>query len=291
MRRAAACAAAVLMMLTAGGCGAPKYHYEVRRDLSVWFTNADSVIQSVREGLKSRSPRITVTYSSESGNMDDIPAVISEIMMYAMSETDDPCEGDYLYHQYGGYELEYACETQGGSRRYTVEILPCYYTDPSQEEAVTQKVGGILEGILSDGMTDEEKVRAIYGYVYENVSYDRVHKKNEHYHLKSTAYAALMNGCAVCQGYSVLMYRLLREAGLDARVITGMADGEYHAWNIVRLAEGYYNIDVTWDVLTGTHDNFLKGEESFSLRHIRDEKYAAESFCKKYPMSDTDKSY
>lgn len=275
------------------GCSAPQYHYEVRRDLSVYFENADSVIQSVRDAFTRRSPKITIEYSSRGDNMEDIPALVNEIVTFAMSETYDPGEGDYLYHQYGGYELGYSrTEQSGGRYSYIITLVPEYYTTAEQEQKVTGRVAEIIRELGVSDKTDLEKVRAVYDYIYENVSFDRVHAKNEHYHLKTTAYAALFHRTAVCQGYCVLMYRLLRELGVDCRVITGMAvrenSSEYHAWNIVRLGGTYYNMDITWDRQTETHDYFLRSDKAFSADHIRDEEYAAAEFYEKYPMSETD---
>lgn len=293
MKRAGALLTAMALIIAgAASCDAPKYRYEVRKDLSVYFSNADSVIQSMREAFRERCPEISVEYTSHGDSMDDIPAVMSELVKFAMSETDDPCEGDYMYHQYGGYSLEYSRTDGADSHSYTVKLIPEYYTDAGQEEQVTGSVRSILAELQTGGMTEAERVRAIYDYVYENVKYDKVHAKNPHYHLKTTAYAALFNGCAVCQGFSVLMYRLLREAGINARVITGTAvndkGSEYHAWNIAEIGGKYYNIDITWDVQRGTHDYFLKSDSSFSADHIRDSEYQTEDFYEKYPMSDKD---
>ena len=277
------------------GCDAPEYHYEVRRDLSVYFGNADSVIQSVRTALRSHSPGITITYRSDRDNMDDIPALIKETVTFAMSETNDPREGDYIYWQYGGYELEYSYEKSSGGYEYSIYIIPKYYTDIKQEQTVSEMTADILLSLSLEGRTDREKVRLIYEYVRDNVKYDIIHKKNDHYHLKNTAYAALVNGCAVCQGFSVLMYRLLREAGINARIIAGNAvsDGgsEYHAWNIAEIEGKYYNIDVTWASLTGSDDYYMKGEESFSKDHIRGAEYSQTSFYRSYPMSLGDLEY
>ena len=133
------------------------------------------------------------------------------------------------------------------------------------------------------------KIRKIYQYVYENVAYDRVHKEKKHKHLKTTAYAALKYRTAVCQGYAVLMYRLLREAGVRTRIITGTATlvsgkKERHAWNIVEYQGVFYNLDVTWDRVTGTEECFMKEEQDFP-NHARDEKYQTEEFEKAYPMA------
>ena len=281
LRCIAAFAAACIIVLS--GCSAPEYHYEVRKDLSVCFGNADSVIQTIREAFVSRSPRITIEYTSSGDNMDDIPALVNELVTFAMSETDHPCEGDYLYHQYGGYSLGYShTKAADGGFAYLITLVPEYYTTAEQESEVTERVNDIVRQLGADDMTDLEKVRAVYDYIYDNVSFDLVHAKNDHYHLKTTAYAALVHRTAVCQGYSVLMYRLLRELGVDCRVITGTAlgenTGEYHAWNIVGLGGTYYNVDITWDRQTETHDYFLRGEETFSADHIRDAEYSAAEF-------------
>jgi hypothetical protein len=100
----------ILFILTAVICPSdtPKYHYETRRDLSIYFTNSDSVIEAIRNGLRRRDERMIVSYKSHIDNMADINALISELMECAFSETDDPQEGDYIYHQYGGYELQYS---------------------------------------------------------------------------------------------------------------------------------------------------------------------------------------
>ena len=292
-RRGIITAALCAAVLLSGGCTqAELRHFDVRRDLSVYFANADSVIDAMRQGFAQHSAGITVTYRSSSDNMEDIPAVMRELVRFALSETDDPREGDYIYHQYGGYELGYNCTETDGSYSYEITVIPDYYTTPAQEETVTERVREVLSSLELDGKSEAQKAAAIYGWVYDNVSYDKVHRKNPHYHLKSTAYAALVNGCAVCQGYSVLMYRLLREAGLDCRVITGYAhsgeESEYHAWNIVRLGTAYYNIDVTWDRQRGTHDFFLKGESGFSETHIRDAEFSSDGFLAQYPMSEND---
>ena len=140
--------------------------------------------------------------------------------------------------------------------------------------------------------TDYDKVCAIYEYVCDNVSYDVVHKNKDKQHAKTTAYAALKYRTAVCQGYAVLLYRLLKEAGVNTRVITGTAtkDGveEFHAWNLVCVDGLYYNADATWDTAFGTRDYFLKSDDTFFIDHVRDAEFDTESFNLNYPMAEFD---
>ena len=102
--------------------------------------------------------------------------------------------------------------------------------------------------------------------------------------LKYTAYAALINKTAVCQGYASLFYRLALDAGVDTRVISGEAGGP-HAWNIVKLNGKYYNLDSTWDAGRSTYAYFLKNTNDFD-DHVRDNDYQSNEFIEEYPMWD-----
>lgn len=83
-----------------------------------------------------------------------------------------------------------------------------------------------------------------------------------------------------------LLYRMVLDAGVDARVISGDAGGP-HAWNIVRLNGKYYNLDSTWDAGRENYSYFLKSMKAFS-DHERDEDYSSLEFTEAYPMAESD---
>jgi transglutaminase/protease-like cytokinesis protein 3 len=62
-----------------------------------------------------------------------------------------------------------------------------------------------------------------------------------------SAYAALVKNRAVCQGYALLLYKMLNKAGVETRLISGKAGGENHLWNLVNLGGNWYHIDATWN--------------------------------------------
>lgn len=238
------------------------------RAVTVSFSNSDEVAEKIRQSLIRRDWCVTVSYDLSGTNTDEIPGLIRGVMDEVFQETDDPCAGDYLYYQYGGYELRYSMSDNENSNRYSVTIIPRYYTDPEQEAAVDAELERVMAGFgFTEDTTEYEKVRAVYDFIKERTSYDIIHKKNDNYHLKSTAYGALINGQAACQGYAVLMYRMLREAGVGVRVVTGTAQyetgDEYHAWNIVCIDGNWYNVDVTWDDQDGGEEYFLRTDDDF----------------------------
>ena len=113
--------------------------------------------------------------------------------------------------------------------------------------------------------TDYGKEQYVHDKLIENVAYQVSSKMNQ------SAYSALVNGSTVCAGYSRAMQYVLMELGIPCYYCTGYA-GENHAWNIVGLDDGYYNVDVTWDDSdAGNYDYFNKTDSDFSSTHIRRE--------------------
>lgn len=275
---------AAVLLLT--GCTAEQ-SYGMRDDLSISIVNADEVAANIRRALRERWKRIYVEYRSHGDNMGDIQALASELTEYALDETDDPAEGDYLRHQYGGYDLNYGYTSDSEGREYFLEFTPDYYTTIKQEKLVDKTVREIVKNI---GGSEYERVRAVYEYLKENVSYDKAAAKSGTNTLKATAYAALIQHRAVCQGYSVAAYRLLRECGIEARVITGtvtLDDGteEYHAWNLVGIDGRFYELDITWDDQRDSEEYFLKCPSDIP-DHQKDEKYLDGGFIEKYPPAE-----
>lgn len=157
----------------------------------------------------------------------------------------DPTGGDYLlYHCYGiGF---YAAAQQGVCR--VVLRTSDYLSSTAQENEATKAANKIIRSLHLDGMSDREKLRAIYGWLCKNVTYDNSTPANmTEMLLQHSAYAALVKHTAVCQGYATAFYRLALMVGLDARVVTGTGDGEPHGWNIVKIDGKWYYVDATWD--------------------------------------------
>ena len=98
---------------------------------------------------------------------------------------------------------------------------------------------------IPDNATRFQIVQALHDYLVRNCVYDRS-AVNEVISPSRTAYGALANGKAVCQGYSLAYKLLLRRAGVPA-IYVG-SDSMQHAWNMVQMENnGWYHVDVTWD--------------------------------------------
>ena len=107
--------------------------------------------------------------------------------------------------------------------------------------AFEQRCEEIVAG-LTDKMTAYEKYEYLAKVISENADYD--------YEGETTAagspWAGVMGGKCICQGYSVAMETLCKKADLYCRVVEGASRDVSHAWNLVKLPEGTYHVDITW---------------------------------------------
>ena len=246
----------------------------------------------LREGMKVREETVAVGFLSDGFSQEIVDTLSEEFIDAALAHTGVPTEGDYLAWQYYGWKCTVSGSTDGTDYYLTFTYALTYYTDVEQEAAMDTAIADLLTDLNPSG-TDYEKVKAVYDWICDNVTYDYDNLEDDTYRLKHTAYAALINRTAVCQGYAVLLYRLALEMGIDIRLIPGDSDGDGesdHAWNIVELGDLYYNADPTWDTNYAESDNyqyFLVTDDNFTS-HTRDAEYATEAFYAAYPMGQTD---
>jgi uncharacterized protein YjdB len=124
----------------------------------------------------------------------------------------------------------------------TMTFTNQYYTSAEQELYVTNRAQEILNQIITPGMDDHEKVKAIHDYIVSTVAYDQSHNPTSF-----SPYSALAYKTAVCQGYATLAYKMLTLAGVEAKIVIGTANGVNHSWNMVKIDGNWYHLDPTYD--------------------------------------------
>lgn len=120
---------------------------------------------------------------------------------------------------------------------------------------MNQQAGEIIEDIIKDDMTETEKVKAIHDYLASHVKYDpNPIKENDFKDMSHTAYGALVDGVAVCDGYAEAFKYLMDKVKIDNVLIFGEVDedGNFkgavnHAWNLIELDGKYMHYDLTWN--------------------------------------------
>ena len=267
------------------------------RDFSgIKIENSDSVIRTIRSTMLNRSAATIISFDARTLDEKGIERTADKLIKASFYESDDPKGGDYLRYQYGGYELRYKTEKKLFKYRYTLRISPVYYTDKKMEQKVDELIPDIIGSLaLDEDAGDQEKVRAVCDLIKDTVEYDTVHMHQPgDNHIQYTAYGALIYHTALCQGYAVLCYRLLKELNVDTRVVTGttsvLGQDMKHAWNIVRIDDKYYNLDITLDDVRGGDEYFLRSDAAFEKDHTRDDEFLTDDFIRAYPISTEDHS-
>lgn len=117
-----------------------------------------------------------------------------------------------------------------------------------QIEAAAGELLAPLEGI-SDQYTI---IRYLYDSLINATEYDSSVENNQNIQ------SVFLEKRSVCQGYAKAMQYLLQKEGIQTALVTGYANAEGHAWNLI-LADGeYYYLDATW------------GDASYSLNEAYD---------------------
>lgn len=153
-----------------------------------------------------------------------------------------------------------------------------YSSSKEQEEVLNTNINvWINNNIDVENDADIEKIKKIYKYITNNVDYDYTYQKY-------SAYNAFIEKEAVCNGYTMLLYKMAKMSGIeDIHIVTGTAyngeKSERHAWNLVKIEDKYYYLDATWDATLHGEINdrvddmtyFLKGSDSFDRNHFPDD--------------------
>lgn len=263
-----------------------------------YFTSVSNAAALVRQQMVARNETIRFSYKATFSDFKEQSGVLmSEVFAEAMVHTGAATEGDYLAFQIGGAYMDIEAEYIGTTYYMDVVFYISYYTTADEESDMDQMVDVVMDLLaFTKADTPCKKALTIYAFICEYVEYDHEHKNDDTYLPQFTAYGALINQKAVCQGYAVLFYRLALEAGLDVRVIAGDAGGG-HAWNIIKIGDRYYNLDATWDdeLWDGSDlpGYFLTGTDTFYEDHTPGgcegtEMYAGDAFWADYDMSEED---
>lgn len=143
-------------------------------------------------------------------------------------------------------ELFYVDPTKymlGSDGTYIAVICPIYLYDrqTAQEkiDVFNAQCDKYLEKIDSS-MTEFEKAVVLHDALILNCKY-----LDEDGTGHVSAYEAIVNGNANCQGYAEAYSYLLAQAGVHSEIVESSA--MYHLWNKVRINNVYYNVDLTWD--------------------------------------------
>jgi hypothetical protein len=181
----------------------------------------------ITDALNQRLSSFEATYS---GNMKSLKKDVTNMVSAAMNSD------DYLHYIVKKYS--YTAKIKGDTATITFNFT--YWETLAQTNEVQNRIAGILSEIVTPDMNDHQKEKAIHDWVVSHIAYDK--KLVSH-----SAYDGLVNGKTVCQGYALITYEMMKQAGIPVKIIEGSARGVAHAWNLVQIDGSWYHLDSTWD--------------------------------------------
>ena len=162
---------------------------------------------------------------------------------------------------------------------YTVEEMK------TRQDEILAEGAKVIAEIITDGMTDTEKRRAIYDYLEANTTYDdaacdnaienNFTGMNKDYRDSFSTYGILVKKVGVCQSYAYAFDYLCELAGVKCIVVTGDMMGYMpHAWNKVEVDGEWLVIDVTNNEKSmGVEDFMYENPDAvaYALGYIEDD--------------------
>lgn len=91
---------------------------------------------------------------------------------------------------------------------------------------------------IKSNMNDKEKIKAFHDYIINSTEYDKNISGYSY-----TAYDLITTGKSICSGYSDIMAIYLNSLGIQNYKVTS----ENHVWNLVKIDDTWYHLDLTWD--------------------------------------------
>ena len=200
------------------------------------------------------------------GDKDDIRESLIEEVQNAYSKD------DYLNKSWS--KIRYTASSKDG-KNIKITVNTDFMTTKEEEEYIDTELQSVTNSIIINNMSDYDKVKAINDYLVNRYEYDydlldRLTKVNsrevtdqayiDEVYDRINVYSALNTSKAVCQGYSMTAYKMMKYAGLECRIIEGTLNGGEHIWNKVKVNGIWYYLDVTNNDTTKSNKYFLVSE-------------------------------
>lgn len=199
--------------------GAGMYAYETLQD------EEKLVYNQLLDGIKNMQEKITISTKDENIMKHAYDAMTSEHAELFWIE-------GYRYSTY---------EVAGINSNYVVEPIYLYSKDEvtKRQQKIDEYTSQCLQGLPSQA-TDYRKVKYVYEYIVNNTSYNELAEENQN------ICSVMIYKESVCKGYASALQYLLNKEGIYSMIVSGTANGEAHAWNLVVMDGAYYYVDATW---------------------------------------------
>ena len=254
--------------------GEPNSYY---KDYDYKFVqNTTNLIPNNRQDI------LNIIYTTLNRGLDEITFYCSKDYSSCVDDVNDIAE-DNLYlstinnlvHPYNSYsKINFTINTYG---KISISISKIYSEDDI--EFVNNRLDEITDSIIDDDMSIYDKIKVFHDYIIDHTVYDSsvsIENQLSNGTNSNNAFGLLLNGKAICSGYSDIMAIFLNKYKINNYKISS----DEHIWNLVYYDGKWKHIDVTWDDPVTSDGNNVLLHDFFLINS--DELFDKESSFDKY---------
>lgn len=168
---------------------------------------------------------------------------------------DTAYSGDYLLLSVSNVDIRVEYTVQDVHYYNQITYGVTYINDAPRETQLRETVKALVNAMGNETYNDYQRCKYIYDY------------------LRSGGFDGSDDN------KTALFYAMAVSSGMDCRAMVGTVDGKAHSWNIVKIYNKWYAVDVA-------RGEFLKGKDFLDSCTL-DAFYTSDSFTKLHTLSDT----
>lgn len=153
------------------------------------------------------------------------------------------------------------------------KIKITFWCDPNMEKVCKEHVQTVINEIMNtpglNGLSDFQKEIFVHDFILNNVEYDPTCENDGARSESYTVYGVFVEKKAGCEGISKAVKLLLNILDVKCIVVGGAVDRRNHVWNIVKMKNFEYNLDVALDMLCMAHQGVMR-YDYFNFRAVDD---------------------
>lgn len=193
-------------------------------------------------------------------NTEFVPAM--DVSVEEVKETFEAVYNDHpeLFWVNTSYSYKYTASNR------CVEIVLSYnetVNDLEKHKYLFNQATSKIINQASKFSSNYEKEKYVHDYLIDSITYDKSADMHQ------SAYSAIVNKKSICAGYTRAFQYIMIQLKIPTYYCVGVASVN-HAWNIVKLEDRYYNVDLTWDdTETNRYKYFNRTDNDFVSTHKR----------------------
>lgn len=151
-----------------------------------------------------------------------------------------------------------------GNNVYEMVVETEYYHDANALLGIEKFAKDWVKQHIKEDMGEFQKAKTIFDFMKKNYKYSYSDQMIIKGYSKYSPLSLIHNKEGVCNAFAGLFMALAKESNLECVYIVSNpdSDGITHGWNLVKIGEKWYHVDLTWAVEFGARGNmfFLRGD-------------------------------